>query len=157
MIHVVDFEKTALSTSFRGVLPPSGPQISAESSMGYPLLGTRETRVVSTIPWPLFSRPTPPAPRPTTPRPAGSGRAQTLPRWLLPATDHRIGKDRTGPDLDERPLYFQYAPSQTISADKINLFLPTRRRPLVDHPSWREGLDATFLVFKPRCIHRWRR
>ena len=43
MIHVVDFEKTAFSTPFRGVLPPSGPQIIAESGMGYPLLGTRET------------------------------------------------------------------------------------------------------------------
>src|SRR5271157_4324406 len=32
--------------------------------------------------------------------PAGSGRAQTLPRWLLPSTDTRIAKDRTGPDLD---------------------------------------------------------
>src|SRR5271157_5204039 len=101
MTHVVDFEKTALSTSFRGVLPPSGPQISAESSMGYPLLGTRETRVVSTVPWPLFSRPTPPAPRPTTPRPAGSGRAQTLPRWLLPATDQPGSREVL---LPPRPL-----------------------------------------------------
>ena len=40
-------------------------------------------------------RPTPHAP------PAGTGRAQTLPRWLLPATDSQIGKDRTGSDLDE--------------------------------------------------------
>ncbi len=40
--------------------------------------------------------------------PVGSGRAQTLPRWLLPATDRPIAKDRTGPDLDERPLYIQY-------------------------------------------------
>ena len=31
MIHVVDFEKTAFSTHFRGVLPPFGQQISAES------------------------------------------------------------------------------------------------------------------------------
>ena len=30
------------------------------------------------------------------PGPAGSGRAQTLPRWLLPATDCRIAKDRMG-------------------------------------------------------------
>ncbi len=28
--------------------------------------------------------------------PVGSGRAQTLPRWLLPATDCRIAKDRMG-------------------------------------------------------------
>ena len=31
MIHVVAFEKTAFSTPFRGVLPPFGQQISAES------------------------------------------------------------------------------------------------------------------------------
>ena len=43
MIHVVDFEKTAFSTPFRGVLAPSGLQIIAESGMGYPLPGTRET------------------------------------------------------------------------------------------------------------------
>src|SRR5208337_3239020 len=66
MTHVVDFEKTAFSTSFRGVLPPSGPQIMAESGMGYPLLGTRETWVVSTAPWPLFSRLTLQAPRPNS-------------------------------------------------------------------------------------------
>src|SRR5271157_2675060 len=67
MTHVVDFEKTAFSTSFRGVLPPSGPQIIDESGMGYPLLGTRETWVVSTVPCPLFSRLTPHASRSTTP------------------------------------------------------------------------------------------
>src|SRR5208337_46296 len=50
MVHVVDFEKTAISSPFQGVLPPSGSQIIAESGMGYPLLGTRETWVVSTIP-----------------------------------------------------------------------------------------------------------
>src|SRR5208283_4920354 len=143
--------------SFRGVLPPSGPQISAESSMGYPLLGTRETRVVSTVPWPLFSRPTPPAPRPTTPRPAGSGRAQTLPRWLLPATDHRIGKDRTGPDLDERPYYFSMRQARRFLRTKSTYSSPLVAAQPLTIPSWQEGLDATFLVFEPRCLHRWRR
>ncbi len=42
------------------------------------------------IHWPLFFRPTP-APAP----PAGSGRAQTLPRWLLPDTDSRIHRQRS--------------------------------------------------------------
>ncbi len=45
-----------------------------------------------------------PVPR-STPVPAGSGRAQTLHRWLLPDTDRRFVKDRTGPDLDERSHY----------------------------------------------------
>ncbi len=49
------------------------------------------------------------APRPTTPGPAGSGRAQTFPRWLLPSTDRRIVKNRMGRDLDERPVYIQRA------------------------------------------------
>jgi hypothetical protein len=43
MIHVVDFEKTAFSTPFRGVLAPSGQQINTESGRGHPLSGTRET------------------------------------------------------------------------------------------------------------------
>jgi hypothetical protein len=60
------------------------------------------------IHWPLCFRPTLHAPRLTLHAPpAGSGRARTLPRWLLPDTDRRIEKDRTGPDLEERPLYFQ--------------------------------------------------
>ena len=61
---------------------------------------------------PHASRSTPHAPRP----PAGSGRARTLPRWLLPSTDMRIGKDRTGPDLDERSLSIHYV---TESGDRF--------------------------------------
>ncbi len=81
--------------------------------------------------WPLSSRPTLHAPRLTLhARSAGSGRAQTLPRWLLPATDRRIVKDRTGPDLDERPLFvsmspkFSMLPNQAISSDKSICFSP---------------------------------
>ncbi len=43
---------------------------------------------------------------------------KTLPRWLLPDTDRRIAKDRTGPDLDERSLYFSMSPNQAIRSDK---------------------------------------
>src|SRR5271157_3471606 len=49
MVHVVDFEKTAFSTPFRGVLAPSGPQISAESGSGHPLSGTRETWLIPLV------------------------------------------------------------------------------------------------------------
>ncbi len=66
--------------------------------------------------WPLFCPLPSHAPRPTTPGPAGSGRAQTFPRWLLPHTDRRIDKDRTGPDLDDRPLSIQYV---TESGDRF--------------------------------------
>src|SRR5271157_3734819 len=65
-------------------------------------------------------------PRPT-PGPAGSGRAQTLPRWLLPDTDSRIGKDRTGPDLDDQPLSIQYVTETGDPFGQIKLFHPTRR------------------------------
>src|SRR5208337_2544216 len=99
MIHVVDFEKTAFSTSFRGVLPPSGPQISAESGSGHPLFRTRETWLAPNVH--LATVLPPHASRSTTPGPAGSGRAQTLPRWLLPDTKRRFVKERTGPNLDD--------------------------------------------------------
>ncbi len=55
-------------------------------------------------------------------RPAGSDRAQTLPRWLLPDTDSRIGKDRTGPDLDDRPLYFSMSPNRAILSERSNFY-----------------------------------
>src|SRR5271157_1489019 len=42
------------------------------------------------------------------------------PRWLLPAIDRRIDKDRTGPDLDDWPLFVSMSPKQAIRADKIN-------------------------------------
>ena len=66
------------------------------------------------------------------PGPAGSGRAQTLPRWLLPATDCRIAKDRMG-------LIWPSGPSILLctepgnSCGKSNPFAPPRRRPTVDH------------------------
>src|SRR5208337_2045333 len=105
MTHVVDFEKTAFSTSFRGVLPPSGPQIIAESGMGYPLLGTPERWVVSTVPWPLFSRLRPHASRSTTPdqrgqvvrRPSPAGYSDTnrpgSREVLLPPRPLRTGRE----------------------------------------------------------------
>jgi hypothetical protein len=60
--------------------------------------------------------------------PAGSGRAQTLPRWPLPSTDRRIDKDRTGPDLDERPVSIQYVTELGDCCGKINPFLPDSLR-----------------------------
>ncbi len=87
---------------------------------------------------PLSSRPTLQAPRRDQ-----RGQAVRRPsRWLLHATDRRIGKNRTGPDLDKRPLYFSMSPKQAIRADKINPFLPTRRCPTVDHSLAPETLKA---------------
>ena len=89
--------------------------------------------------WPLFpclfSPASPHAPRLTlhAPRltlhasPAGSGRAQTFPRWLLPSTDPRIDKDRTGPDLDERPVYFSMSPNRAIASGKSKFSMRRHR------------------------------
>ncbi len=81
---------------------------------------------------PLFPRHSPLPPR-HPPEPAGSGRAATLPHWLLPDTDRRFVKVRTGSNLDERPLYIQYVTEPGDSCGKINPFLPTRCRPTVKH------------------------
>jgi len=125
MIHVVDFEKTAFSTSFRGVLAPSGPQISAESGSATHCLAPGKPGWPPTSNWPLFSRPTPHAPRLTLHAPpAGLGQAQTLPRRLLPDTDNRIGKDRTGPIWRSGPSIFSMSPKQTTPAEKSIRFSP---------------------------------
>src|SRR5271157_5770832 len=70
--------------------------------------------------WPLATDHNSPVPR-STPHAAGtsgSGRAQTLPRCLLPDTDSRFGKDLTGPDLDERSLSFSMAPNRATPTEK---------------------------------------
>jgi len=83
---------------------------------------------------PLFPRSTlhaPRHPRRHPPGPAGSGRAQTLPRWLLPDTNRRFVKERTGPDRDEGPHYFSMSPNRAIGADKsIFFFALTAAQPL---------------------------
>src|SRR5271157_5446248 len=74
---------------------------------------------LATVPAPLFSSPTLHAPRlmPHAPT-AGSGRARTLPRWLMHDTNHRIDKDRMGPDLDERHPSFSMSPNRAIAPEK---------------------------------------
>jgi hypothetical protein len=62
--------------------------------------------------------PTPHTPRPTTPGPADSDRAQTLPRWLLPDTNIRIGKDRTGPISTSGPTISNMARNRAIPTEK---------------------------------------
>jgi|SRR5271157_5421494 len=63
-------------------------------------------------------------PRRHPPGPAGSGRAQTLPRWQLPDTNSRIGKDRTGPGLLSSPSVFSMSPNQATPAEKSIRFSP---------------------------------
>src|SRR5512135_2885234 len=67
--------------------------------------------------WPLTTLLSPPAtvtrhhslPRFPSICPASGGRScADLPPWRLPATDHLIDKERTGPDLGKRRVYIQY-------------------------------------------------
>jgi len=88
--------------------------------MGYPLLGTRETWVVSTIPWPLLSRLTPYASR-STPDQRGEVMRRPSPRWLLPATDHLIDKERTGPDLGKRSRYLSMRRTERFPRTKSSV------------------------------------
>jgi hypothetical protein len=86
------------------------------------------------IHWPQFSRHSPLPPT-------------TLPHWLLPDTDRRFVKDRTGSNLDERPLYIEYVTEQGDSCGKIKPFFPTRRRrtpghSLVARGAQRQSLQA---------------
>jgi len=75
---------------------------------------------------------------PPSARPAGSGRAQTFPAGYS-ETNRGITKDRTGPDLDERPLYFSMSPKQGIPRTKSTDSSPlAAAQPLIT-PSWLAG------------------
>src|SRR5271157_1249816 len=141
MSHVADSPKNRLfSTPFRGVLPRSGPQISAESGSGHPLSGTRETwlgwHLTST--WPLFSRSTPPAPRSThhasrsTPHQRGQVVRRPFPAGYCHSPTAELTKterDRistSGPSL-------QYVTKPGDLFGQISFLFPTRRCTTVDH------------------------
>jgi hypothetical protein len=67
-----------------------------------------------------------------------------------PGTGAEVVKDRTGPDLDERPLYIQYVTESGDCFGQIDPFLPTGRRPTVDHSlvaggAQRQSLQACLL------------
>src|SRR5271157_1633583 len=98
---------------------------------GHPLSGTRETWFAPFDSDTLHARP------------AGSGPAQTLARWLLPDTDSRIGKDRTGPDLEERPLSISMSPNQAIPAEKSIRFSPLAAAQPLNILSRPETLNAS--------------
>ncbi len=91
------------------------------------MLGVRFTPHAPRLTLPT-SRSPPHAPRSTTPRPAGSGRAQTVPRWQLLDSDHRISKGRTRPISSSGPSILGMSPSRATASDKIiRLFLNGRR------------------------------
>ena len=81
--------------------------------------------------WPLATDHHSPVPR-STPGPAGSGHAQTFPHWLLPDTDRRFVKDRTGSNLDERSsslVWHQTGPCLRKNRSVFPRSPPLDRRP----------------------------
>gem|GEM_PF-3538582 len=128
----------------------------ATSGRGHPLSGTRETWAAPNVPPatvlpPHAPRSTPHAPRRQDQR--GQAGHRPSPRWLLPDTDHRIGKDRTGPDLDGRSLLFQYGIKPGDAYQKINPFVLARRRPrahlFVPNTIWKGGHRGVLRVPLP--------
>ena len=72
------------------------------------------------------------------------GQAMRRPsRWLLHATDRRIGKDRTGPDLHEHPLSIQYGTEPGDSFEKSIRFSPLAAAQSLNILSRPETLNAS--------------
>ncbi len=115
MIHVVDFEKTAFSTPFRGVLPPFGQQISAENGRATQSLAPGKSGWPPTSTWPLFSRPTPHQRGQVVRRPSPTGYCLTLTAGL-PNTER-------DPISTSGPSIFSMSPNQAICSDK-SIFSP---------------------------------
>jgi len=124
MIHVVDFEKTAFSTPFRGVLAPSGPQISAESGRATHSLAPGKPG------WP--QRPSghcSPAPRPT-PHARTSGVRPYADLCPLATASYRPPDCQSSNEVrSRRPVVlFQYVTGRTIPSEKSIRSCPPRIR-----------------------------
>jgi len=127
-------QKPPFRPFFGAFYPPFGQQISAESGRATQSLAPGKPGWPPTSTWPLFSRPTPYQRGQVVRRPSPTG--------YLPDTANRIGKDRTGPDLDERSVHIQYVTEPGNLFGQINLFSPlTAARPLTIR-SWPEALNA---------------
>ena len=144
---MADFEKTAYSTHFRGVLPPFGPQISAESGRATRSLAPGKPGWPPTSTWPLFSRPTPHAP------PAWSGRARTLPAGYCHPPTAELTKTERDPISTSGPS-IQYVTEPGNLFGKINRFLPARRRPTVDHSLVAGGAQRQARKGRPTFWHQ---
>ena len=72
-----------------------------------------------------------------------SPNASRTPRGLLPETDRRFVRDRTGPDLDERPSLFQYVTKPGDCCGEIDRFLLLRRRLSIDRSLVAKVLNAS--------------
>ena len=116
----------AVSTPLQGVLPRSGQQISVESRRGQPLSGAREPWMATFGRAPgrelgLFSCSIPPGFVINHNMPTINTTSDWLCSGAFRYTDRRIGKERTGPDRDERFHYFSMAPNWAIGSEKIIL------------------------------------
>jgi len=90
--------------------------------------------------WPLATDQHSPVPRPT-PGPAGSGRAQTLRRWLLPDTDSRTGKTERSPISTSTPFLSVW--HQTGRSLRKNPSVFPRSPPLDRRPFFRGRRRST--------------
>jgi hypothetical protein len=79
--------------------------------------------------------------RPATPPPIFPSR-KCVAKTSLPGTDHRIVKDRTGPDLDERSVYISMSPNQAIVSDNSIRFSPLAAAQPLAIRSWPGALNA---------------
>ena len=79
-----------------------------------------------------------PTPIATTPGPAGSGRAQTFPRWATAVHRPRLDRDRAGPDLDDRPPYYSVCHRTGRPLRANQTFLGSRQ--LVRQDGWQAAI-----------------
>ena len=131
MSHVADSRKNRpfdpFSGPFRGVLPPSGPRIRARKR---PPAFWHKGNVVGlsrlSFSTPLLSRHSPPR------RVRRNQRGQAVQTLPLITACNQLPRPNGARSRRAAPL-FSMSPNQAIPANKINPFLPTRRRPTVDH------------------------
>ena len=113
-----------LKSPFRPLFGTFCPQISAESGSGHPPSRTRETWLATNVHLATVLPPHAHARRLTTSSPAGSGPRRPFPRWLLPSTDRRIDKDRSGPISMIGLSLFSMSPNRAILSDRSNFSSP---------------------------------
>ena len=115
MSHVADSPQNRHFEPISGRFTPIRPQIIAASGMGYPILGTRETWVVPTVP--LASVLPSHAPR-STPDQRGEVVHRTSPPLATACHRQANCQKPNGPDLDERVVNFSMSPNQAILRTK---------------------------------------
>src|SRR5208282_2143477 len=122
IVHMVDFKKPPFRPLFGAFYPHPAHKSSlrAEWATHFLAPGKRGWSPPSPGHCSPASRLTPHAPRAT---PQQRGQVVRRPSHAgYSDTKRRITKDRTGPDLDERPLYIQYVTGRTIRSENPSFF-----------------------------------